>query len=95
MELHDPVLKVWHDEDYEVYVNGHLLYAAKGYGRNYKYIRLEEEANQLFQKGKNVLAVHCQNEYGNQYIDIGIGQVGEFVADRTLELNTVPPEDGL
>ena len=88
--LEKPVLKVRHDEDYEVYVNGQLLFKQEGYNSEYQYIRLEEELGQLFKKGENTLAVHCHNKYGNQFIDIGIGKVGSFVADKSMTLNTVP-----
>lgn len=90
-EIGDPVLKVIYDEDYEVYVNGQLLFKEKGYiGGKHKLIRLDKELGKLFKQGKNVIAVHCENENGRQYIDVGIGKVGEFKADRTLVLNTVP-----
>ena len=89
-EIAEPVLKVIHDENYEVYVNGKLLFAEKGYTRSYKFIRLDAELSSLFQKGENVMAVYCHNASGNQFIDVGIGKVGTFEADRKLIVNTVP-----
>lgn len=90
--IRKPVLKVLHDEDYEVYVNGKLLFATDGWGRKYKYIGLGEEKAKLFKTGENTLAVHCRNENGNQYIDVGIGEIGEIKADRVISLKTVPQE---
>jgi len=87
--IETPVLKVLHDEDYEVYVNGKLLLKEKGYTRNYKFIRLDVELGQLFKKRENTLAVYCHNGNGAQHIDVGIGKVGAFKADRKLVLNTV------
>lgn len=87
-----PVLKVLHDEKYEVYVNGTLLFANTGWGRNYKYIGLDPEKAKLFKPGKNLIAVYCHNENGNQFIDVGIGRIGEIEADRVLNLKTVSQE---
>lgn len=86
------VLKVLHDEKYEVYINGSLLFANTGWGRNYKYIGLDPEKAKLFKPGKNLIAVYCHNENGNQFIDVGIGRIGEIVADRVLNLKTVSQE---
>jgi len=85
-----PVLKVIHDENYEVYVNGQLLFAEKGYINKYKYIRLADELSKVFKQGKNLIAVHVTNENGRQFIDVGIGKAGAFKADRVFTLNTVP-----
>ncbi|MGI9549567.1 MAG: PVC-type heme-binding CxxCH protein, partial [Aurantibacter sp.] len=41
--IHEPVLKISHDDDYEVYINGQLLRAEKGVSRPYKYIKLSEK----------------------------------------------------
>lgn len=87
----EPVLKVGYEGEYEVYVNGKLLHAGEGNARKYKLIRLNaEEVGGLFQAGENVLAVHCHSDRDRKAIDVGIGKVGEFEADRVLTLNTVP-----
>ena len=86
----EPVLKVLHDEKYEVYVNGQLLFKENGYTAKYKFIKLDPDLGKLFKKGENVIAVYCHNENGQQFIDVGIGRVGAFHADLALNLNTVP-----
>ena len=88
--LSEPVLKVIHDDDYEVYVNGQLLIKENGYTTKYKYIRLDTTAARIFKKGENSIAVHCHNGAGRQYIDVGIGRVGSFKVDKSFALNTVP-----
>ena len=88
--LQDPVLKILYDEDYEVYVNGKLLHKASGWTPRYELIGLGSEKARLFKRGKNILAVHCKNEYGNQWIDVGIADVADFRADKEIVLNTVP-----
>jgi type 1 glutamine amidotransferase/azurin len=87
--IEKPVLKIIYDEDYEVYINGVLLKAEKGWTSDYKYFQLDEEAGKLFTIGKNIIAVHCHNTDGDQHIDLGVGKIGKPEADITLELNTV------
>ncbi|MDO6602240.1 PVC-type heme-binding CxxCH protein [Arenibacter palladensis] len=90
--ISEPVLKIAHDDDYEIYVNGQLLIAETGSSEAYKYIKLDSEKGGLFKKGKNIIAVHCANTGGNQFIDMGIGKVGKIKADVTFVLNTVNQE---
>ncbi len=86
----DPVLKVMHDEDYSVYVNGELLFQEKGTSRRHKLIRLDPTTGQHFKAGQNIIAVHCHNEHDRQFIDVGIGQVKKTDPDQTYVINTVP-----
>lgn len=90
-EIIEPVLKIAHDDDYEVYVNGQLLLSEAGKS-SYKYIKLDSEKGQLFKKGKNVIAVHVINNRGEQHFDMGIGKVGKIKSDVTFILNTVDHE---
>ncbi len=91
-ELTEPVVKIAHDNDYEIYINGSLLISETGASDSYKYIKLDREKGELFKKGKNVVAVHCVNTGGNQQIDVGIGKVGEIKSDITFVLNTINQE---
>lgn len=86
--IKEPVLKILHDDDYEVFVNGQLLMAEKGAIKEYEYIKLDDK-RALFKTGKNLIAVHCRNTGGPQYIDVGIGKIGKIKADRTLVVNTI------
>jgi len=65
-------LSVHHDEDLEVYLNGHLIYAAKGFLTQYTRHGLGADAVQHLAEGENVLAVHCHQTGGGQYIDVGL-----------------------
>ncbi len=87
--LQNPVLKVLHDEDYQIFVNGELFFADKGVSRKYRLIRLETKESELFKTGENVVAVHCHNANGNQFIDVGIGEEVDVGAEHVLQLNTV------
>lgn len=87
--LLEPVLKISHDDNYEVYVNGELLYKEAGVSSSYKYVKLDKSLGKLFKKGKNIIAVHCHDTGGEQYIDVGIGNIGKVNADVVFNLNTV------
>lgn len=65
-------LYVHYDEAPEVYINGKLVFSAKGYTDNYKAIPLNAEALAALKPGKNVIAVRCHQTTGGQYIDVGL-----------------------
>lgn len=66
------VMEIYHDEDVEVYLNGHLIYEASGFTTDYELIELDEKALGVIQTGKNVVAVHCRNTGGGQNIDLAL-----------------------
>lgn len=88
----DPVLKVMHDDNYDVYVNGQLLISEAGVSKKYKFVKLDAELSKLFKAGKNIIALHCHDGGGERYIDAGIGKIGKLKADLRLSLNTVNQE---
>jgi Alpha-L-arabinofuranosidase B, catalytic len=72
-ELSNLVLRLHHDEDAEVYVNGVLATSLTGYTVGYSDTSMAPAAESAIQPdGTNVLAVHCHNTIGGQYIDAGI-----------------------
>ncbi len=64
-----PVLKIFHDEDATVYLNG--VQIAKLPGHNGSYALTDFDASAL-KTGKNVLAIEVKQTKGGQYIDAGI-----------------------
>ncbi len=64
-------LKIQHDDDAEVYLNGKEIYAYKGWLNKYKYIPLESFAGAL-KKGANTLSIHIANTAGGAWLDAGL-----------------------
>ena len=67
-----PLLSAHHDEDVEIYINGVLAGKAGGFSSEYEDLSMTTEGMAALNSGKNVLAVHCHQTTGGQYVDVGI-----------------------
>ena len=65
-------LEIHHDEDVEVFLNGTRIFAQTGHLTAYQTLPLDADALKLLRVGRNVLAVHCLQTAGGQYIDVGL-----------------------
>lgn len=74
------VLRLHHDEDVEVYLNGVEAVRLPQWTQGYVEIPLTARALAALKPGHNTIAVHCHQNGGGQYIDAGL-----------MEL-AVPPE---
>lgn len=83
------VLDIHHDEDVEVYLNGTRIYEAKGYLTKYETVVLPKTAVNALQTGRNVIAVHCRQTGGGQYIDLAL-RTGVAAADSFENLLAGP-----
>ena len=63
---------MFHDEDFEAYVNGILAGKASGFTTDYEQIDMTPEGEAALKPGPNTMAVHCHQTIGGQYIDVGI-----------------------
>ncbi len=73
-------LSIHHDEDAEVWIDGELAARLSGYVTSYVRVPLRPEALARLVQGKHVLAIHCRQTGGGQYIDAGIGLVARAAA---------------
>ena len=67
--------RMHHDEDAEVYVDGVLATQVSGFVGDYEAVRIKTKASEVLKPGKHVLAVHCKQTSGGQYIDVGLVDV--------------------
>ncbi|GAA5484765.1 glycoside hydrolase family 2 protein [Haloferula sargassicola] len=68
------VLTVHHDEAVEIYLNG-VLAAKKGdFVAGYEQLEISAEAKKALKPGGvNLIAIHCHQTTGGQYVDVGLG----------------------
>ena len=69
----DLVLSLHHDDECEVYINGVKAATVSGATGGYAMIPISAAAKEaLVANGKNLIAIHCHQRGGGQYIDAGI-----------------------
>ena len=79
-----PRLRIAHDEDVTVYLNGVLAAREGGFTTHYDDYDISPEARATLKAGKNTIAVHCHQTTGGQYVDVGLID-GQEVARSALE----------
>jgi beta-galactosidase len=64
------VLRVFHDEDTVIHLNGTKVAELRGFVGTYVDVPLTDAS--LLKPGRNVIAIHCRQTEGGQFIDVGI-----------------------
>lgn len=62
-------LKLNHDDNVIVYLNGKTIYQKEGWVHEYSYIPI---AAGVLKAGENTLAIHCKNTAGGRHLDAGL-----------------------
>lgn len=65
-------LRIHHDEDAEIYLNGVEAARLPRWTSGYVEVPLTAEAASALHPGRNVMAIHCRQNSGGQYIDAGL-----------------------
>lgn len=71
-ELSNPVLRIYHDEDADVYINGHKVASLSGFSTSYELVPIDKQVWDKMKPGPMTIAVHCKQTLGGQYIDLGL-----------------------
>lgn len=83
-------LRLWlmHDEDTEVYINGKLALRTEKWNTGYEMFPLQSPGREALKPGKNLIAIHCHQSTGGQFIDAGL----VFTAPAKPDKNQWPAE---
>jgi glutaminase A-like protein/uncharacterized protein DUF5127/uncharacterized protein DUF4964 len=71
LNINELLLKTKYDDNVEIYLDGEKIYSS-GCCSNDKQLVLPESLKQRLRRGKNVLAIYCENTGGLAYIDAGL-----------------------
>ncbi|BCM92601.1 beta-galactosidase [Abditibacteriota bacterium] len=72
-----PMLRLIHDEDVQVFINGVLAMREGGFTTAYDDYELDAKAAATLKAGPNTIAVHCKQTTGGQGIDVGLVDYGK------------------
>ena len=65
-------LKLRHDDNVIVYLNGDKIYETQGWIHRYQYIPIDQKTIKKLKSKDNVLAIHIKNTAGGQWLDAGL-----------------------
>ncbi|MES1219379.1 MAG: DUF5127 domain-containing protein, partial [Bacteroidota bacterium] len=65
-------LKMHHDDNVQVYLDGEKIYDCICWNDKPQYFAINDAIKSKLHKGKNVLAIHCENTEGGAWLDAGL-----------------------
>lgn len=68
-EINELLLKLNHDDNIQVYLNGKRIYQQEGWTSGFEYIAVDSGA---LREGANVLAIELANTAGGRFLDFGL-----------------------
>lgn len=71
-DYNDLLLKIRHDDNIIVYLNGEIVYRHTGWNEEFEYHPIAASIQKNLKQGKNVLAMHIVNTAGGAWLDAGI-----------------------
>ncbi|WP_416445161.1 glutaminase domain-containing protein [Leeuwenhoekiella sp. A16] len=80
----DLFLKLHHDDNVEVFLNGEKIFAKEGWNDQFDYFPIPKSAQAKLKKSGNVLAIHVKNSAGGRYLDAGLAEVKKSKANVEL-----------
>lgn len=75
-------LKLHHDDNIQVYINGEKIYDVTGWTGKFIYIPIPK--SNILKKGSNVMAIYIKNTAGGQWLDAGLVQEPQIKNDNIL-----------
>ena len=79
------MLKLYHDDNVEVYLNGEKVYTKVGWTSDYQLIPLSDAIKSKLKKTNNLLAIHCTNTGGGAWLDAGLVDMVKQKQDNTIQ----------
>ncbi|TCD10704.1 DUF4965 domain-containing protein [Pedobacter frigidisoli] len=70
--INELFLKINHDDNIEVFLNGKKVYSKEGWTSGFQYIALSSSDKSALKSGENVIAIHLLNTAGGRYLDFGL-----------------------
>jgi hypothetical protein len=74
ININELYLKLHHDDNVEVYLNGKEIYICNCYNHKMENFPLDNAVKGQLKKGQNVLAIHCANTAGGAWLDAGLAK---------------------
>ncbi|MFT3902692.1 MAG: DUF4965 domain-containing protein [Niabella sp.] len=67
--INELFLKLNHDDNVEVFLNGKRVYEKTGWTNSFQYVPISKKA---LKKGENIIAIHLANSAGGRFLDFGL-----------------------